>query len=134
MILVGKSPGKPKFGCPMCSACTPYTDDGSLYTISDLLALHQVRFFKNAMLKNWLCLNFHWKKSIVFIISQKYVADGSVSKKQKLYQNVTNQPLLTGEESHLVWKILSVPELHLLIGKFWYFCELDLAYHHPLQK
>ena len=42
MILVGKSPGKPKFGCPMCSAFTPYTEDGTLYKLSDLLDLHEV--------------------------------------------------------------------------------------------
>ena len=30
MILVGKSGGKPKFGCPFCSASTPYLDDGVL--------------------------------------------------------------------------------------------------------
>ena len=30
MTLVGKSAGKPKFGCPFCSACTPYTENGNL--------------------------------------------------------------------------------------------------------
>ena len=42
MILVGKSHGKPKFGCPMCSAFTPYIEDGTLYKLSDLLDLHEV--------------------------------------------------------------------------------------------
>ena len=37
MILCGKSSGKPKFGCPYCSASTPYLDDGTLYTLADLL-------------------------------------------------------------------------------------------------
>ena len=44
------------------------------------------------------------------------MADGSVSKKQKFYQNVTNPPLLTGDAGKLVLEILGVPELHLLIG------------------
>ena len=47
---------------------------------------------------------------------QKYVSDGSHKKKQQLYQNVTNQPLITGDAGKLVLKILAVPELHLLIG------------------
>ena len=49
---------------------------------------------------------------------QKYVLDGSPVKKQQLYQNITNQPLLTGEPTQLILTILAVPELHLLIG--WY--------------
>ena len=47
---------------------------------------------------------------------QKYVSDGSHKKKQQLYQNVTNQPLITGDAGKLVLKILAVPELHILIG------------------
>ena len=48
----------------------------------------------------------------------KYVLDGSPVKKQQLYQNITNPPLLTGEPTQLILKMLAVPELHLLIG--WY--------------
>ena len=44
MILVGKSLGSPKFGCPFCSACTPYLEDGELYTLADLLELNKVCF------------------------------------------------------------------------------------------
>ena len=44
MILVGKAAGKPKYGCPFCSASTPYTDNCDLYTLQDLLNLHQVSF------------------------------------------------------------------------------------------
>ena len=32
----------PKFGCHMCSASTPYKENGTLYMLSDLLELHQV--------------------------------------------------------------------------------------------
>ena len=42
LILVGKSLGKPTFGCPFCSARIPFTEDGVLYTLADLLALHEV--------------------------------------------------------------------------------------------
>ena len=35
--------GKPKFGCPFCSACTPYLSDGDLYCLGDLIQLNQVR-------------------------------------------------------------------------------------------
>ena len=42
MILAGKSGGKPKFGCPYCSSSTPYTTDGALYTLGQLLELHEV--------------------------------------------------------------------------------------------
>lgn len=43
MILVGKSAGKPFHGCPFCSASTPYMENGQLYTLGDLLDLHQVQ-------------------------------------------------------------------------------------------
>ena len=42
MILCGKSLGKPTFGCPFCSACTPDFLDGELYTLGDLDELNQV--------------------------------------------------------------------------------------------
>ena len=43
MILTGKSAGKPNFGCPFCSASSPYLLDGELYCLRDLLELHQVK-------------------------------------------------------------------------------------------
>ena len=42
MILTGKSLGKPTFGCPFCSACTPDFSDGELYTLGDLVDLNKV--------------------------------------------------------------------------------------------
>ena len=44
------------------------------------------------------------------------MADGRISKKQQLYENVTNQPLITGAAEDLILKIFAVPELHLQIG------------------
>ena len=43
MMLTGKSSGSPKHGCPFCSASSPYVKDGVLYTMGDLLGLHQVK-------------------------------------------------------------------------------------------
>jgi hypothetical protein len=87
LILLGKSEGKPKFGCPFCSASTPYLDDGVLYTLSDLISLHD-----------------------------GYLMNVSVKKTKQKYHNVTNDPLLTRDADTLVLKLLCVPELHLLIG------------------
>ena len=42
LCLVGKS-ASGKFGCPMCSASSPYTEDGELYTLEELLVLHRVK-------------------------------------------------------------------------------------------
>ena len=42
MILVGKASGKPKFGCPFCSAFTPFLERGDLYTLQDLIKLNEV--------------------------------------------------------------------------------------------
>ena len=41
-ILTGKSGGAIKFGCPYCSASAPYQADGTLYTLGQLLELHEV--------------------------------------------------------------------------------------------
>ena len=41
-------------------------------------------------------------------------------KKQKDYQNVTNYPLLTADPEARILGILAIPELHCLIGKFFY--------------
>ena len=40
-ILVGKSSGSPKCGCPFCTSCSPYLEDGDLYSIEDIYRLHQ---------------------------------------------------------------------------------------------
>ena len=42
LCLVGKAPSG-KHGCPFCSASSPYTDDGELYTLGNLLDLHRVQ-------------------------------------------------------------------------------------------
>ena len=87
MLLTGKSLGKPKFGCPFCSACTPYLEDGELYYLKDLLALHKA-----------------------------YSEAGGIKRTQQKYQNVTNPPLLTADDSKLIIEVLCIPELHILIG------------------
>ena len=87
MIMVGKSSGSPKHGCPFCSACSPYLENGTLYTLADLLDFHQ-----------------------------KFVNSGSNSKTQKNFDNVTNPPLITSPVETQIIEILCVPELHLLLG------------------
>ena len=47
---------------------------------------------------------------------QKFVDDGANGKKQKLFQNFINEPLLAGDPETLVLLLLMIPELHLLIG------------------
>ena len=106
MILTGKSPGKPSHGCPFCSARTPYLENGDLYKLGDLISLHQVSQHKTRTK-----LIFRQKKP------QKFVEDGSDAKKQQLYDNVTNPPLITSSVEKLVIESLSVPELHLLLGR-----------------
>ena len=49
-------------------------------------------------------------------IESKGRASGSPRRNQKKFQNVVNSPLITGDPGQLVLEILSVPELHLLIG------------------
>ena len=87
LLLCGKSLGKPKYNCPFCDATEPFDGDHSLYTIGDL---------------------FYWH--------EKYVEDGAKSKQQQHYQNVVNQPLITGPPEKLVLDLLNCPSLHILIG------------------
>ena len=88
MILMGKSSGKPKFGCPFCSAAQPFKEKGQLYTLSRLVELHQA-----------------------------FVADGRPYKDQMKYENVTNLPILTSNDLDMkVLDMVVPPELHLLIG------------------
>ena len=48
------------------------------------------------------------------------MSNGDNTKKQKLFENVINQPLITGASDNLILKIFAIPELHLLIGKNYY--------------
>ena len=50
------------------------------------------------------------------VIFQRYVEEGSNSKNQKIFENVTNTPLLTSSAEKKIIEIISVPELHLLLG------------------
>jgi hypothetical protein len=106
MILTGKSGGKPTFGCPFCSASSPYMQDGELYTLGDLLELYKVVKYN---------FDQHYFYYVLYFY-QNFVEAGSVKKTQQRFQNVTNQPLLTGDVDDKVLGILAVPELHLLLG------------------
>ena len=62
MLLVGKSSGKPKYGCPFCSASVPYLEDGQLYTLGDLLHLHQVLSFNELLAYTEINYRALWMK------------------------------------------------------------------------
>ena len=97
---MGKS-SSGKYGCPFCNASSPYLEAGDLYTLGDLLELNEVNKdivkLSNSLLKLFRAAN-------------------SPLKNQQLYQNCVNEPLITDQVDKLVIDILSIPELHLLIG------------------
>ena len=68
MILIGKSGGRPKFGCPFCDASYPFDKDGILYTLARLVELHE-----------------------------EYLAAGKPHKDQMKYENMTNPPIVTAQ-------------------------------------
>ena len=41
---------------------------------------------------------------------------GAVKKYQKRFQNVVNEPLITGEHDDLILGLIALPELHIMIG------------------
>ena len=76
LCLVGKS-SSGKFGCPFCSASSPYDEDGELYTLGTLLDLHKVtyqalfvfeclrrRFFQ---IQNTVVSEFQYSSKIYFL-------------------------------------------------------------------
>ena len=65
MILVGKSLGKPTFGCPYCSACTPQFLDGELYSLGNLVELNQVC---TIIIKAFMKIREGLKKILSFIL------------------------------------------------------------------
>ena len=58
------------------------------------------------------------------------MASGSDKKKQKLFENVLNLPLITGDPEQTILGTISVPELHLLLGIKDYGKILDVYYFH----
>ena len=88
MILVGKSAGKPKYGCPFCSSAQPFKEKGKLYTLSRLVELNE-----------------------------SYISAGCPRDSQMKYENMTNPPVLTSSDpDKTVLDLVVPPELHLLIG------------------
>ena len=86
MIMVGKSGGRPKFGCPFCSASVPYQSEGELYSLHDLMDLHS-----------------------------QFIESGANPKTQKDFQNVVHPPLIVASPDQLILGTLALPELHLLL-------------------
>ena len=88
MILVGKSGGKPKFGCPFCSSAQPFKEQGILYTVARLVELHE-----------------------------SFLAAGSPNDDQMKFENMINPPIITCRDMEkTVLDMVVPPELHLLIG------------------
>ena len=87
MILVGKSGGRPKYGCPFCDASYPFMADGELYCLNDLLNHHK-----------------------------HFVDAGANHKRQQDFQNVVHPPLIIAANDQLILGVLAPPELHMLIG------------------
>ena len=114
MICAGKSNGNPKHGCPFCSASSPYLSNGDLYTLGDLFTLHKVYVFICSISIN--------------ILFKDFVDNVANLRQQKNFQNVVNSPLLTGDESTKVIEIISVPELHLLLGRLPYKVYIHIFY------
>ena len=62
------------------------------------------------------------------ILFKDFVDNGANLRQQKNFQNVVNSPLLTGDESTKVIEIISVPELHLLLGRLPYKVYIHIFY------
>ena len=95
MIVVGKAMGKPTYNCPVGDGKAPFTDKCNLYSLGDLSSIHQ-----------------------------KYLEAGSPNRRQADFQNLVNEPLLSGDENDLVIDKLNPPSLHINIGLYIIFIEL----------
>ena len=58
-----------------------------------------------------------FQKVYIYIYLQDFQESGAVRKKQQQFQNVVNEPLLTGDPQAQVLGLVSPPELHILIGE-----------------
>ena len=125
MILAGKSSGKPKYGCPFCSACTPYKTDGSLYTLANLLEHHQVNianyYFYCKLMNHIMSIGLFINYSVFFSTFQTppqlWYQNDKIPYPKSRNSSFTRM-LQTSLSDKQILKILGVPELHLLIGKF----------------
>ena len=87
LILTGKQGGKSKHPCPWCESDSSFSEAASLSTIGSL--------------HDWYNL---------------FMENGAEWKHSKDYKNVTNPPLITGEDDTLMLDILFLPELHIMTG------------------
>ena len=87
LCLIGKQTASCLHPCPYCEAQAPYDEKSGHLTIGSLFAWHE-----------------------------KFLESGGNKKNAKMYQNVVNKPLLTGDDSTLTLEVLNPPELHLMTG------------------
>ena len=86
-IICGKQNASSKHPCPWCDGSAPWTSPTTPATIGSL----------------WSAYNL-------------WVTNGADMSQAKEYGNVTNKPLLTGDDDKLIRDIFHIPELHILTG------------------
>lgn len=86
-ILMGIQSSSSKYPCAYCESPRPFTKIGLIRTLGRIREL-----------------------------SKKFEEDGASKKDAKDYFNVIQAPLIEGADEDSVMDILSIPELHLLIG------------------
>ena len=86
-ILLGIQSGSSTYPCGYCESPRPFTTKGMLRTLGRLRQK-----------------------------SKEFQESGGDKKNAKDYCNVIYEPLLNGDDEDLVIEVLSIPELHLLLG------------------
>ena len=61
-------------------------------------------------------ISLNLDRDLYNFLFQNFVEAGSIVKTQRIFHNVTNPPLLKGQLDQKILGLLTVPELHLLIG------------------
>ena len=57
LLLVGKPLGKPKYNCPFCDSCPPFSGTYNLYTMARLFSEHKVISSRLIFLVMNFCIN-----------------------------------------------------------------------------
>ena len=86
-MVIGKDQASCTYACPYCECKSPWLCTCKLNTLGSLRAWYD-----------------------------KWVEDGADPKRRKLFQNVSNIPLIKGEDGQLILTLFVPMELHLLLG------------------
>ena len=87
LCLIGKQVASCTHSCVYCEGQSPWEDNSKPLTIGSLM--------------DWY---------------NKFLESGANMRSAKLYQNVVNKPLLTGEDERKTLELLNPPQLHLMTG------------------